>query len=124
MSKFTKATLAAVVAVVLTSAAFSTVQAASPAKPVGKMAKNAVGKVGVNLRTSRISETALKSQIARAAARKGIKLTSRQLNRAANSAMGKFASAGNGPQKGIIHIRFRRFDICIAWGRDKGSCGS
>ena len=79
--------------------------------------------IAVNLTSSRISRPALKSKIRRAALRKGVKLSRAQLNRATHRAMNQFNSNGKGPQKGKIHILLGKLEICLAWGKDKGTCG-
>ncbi len=78
--------------------------------------------VGLNLNTNAVSRSYVAAQIRSQARKKGIRLSSREVNTAAHGAINRLRAKGRGPQKGIIHLKFKRFTICIAWGKDKGHC--
>jgi hypothetical protein len=80
--------------------------------------------VGIGLQTKEVSPAALKSQIRAQATKLGLKLTDEEVETAVNGASNKLQGVGPGPQKGIIHLKFKRFTICISWGPDKGYCKS
>lgn len=115
---------AAAAAILASLAMTAPAQAASVAKASKAIVslKTAKPKLAIGLNTNRTSRASLKALIRQRANAKGVKLSTREVNQAAQTAMNKLASAGNGPLKGIIHIKFRRFTICISWGEDKGHC--
>lgn len=78
--------------------------------------------VGLNLSSNSVSKSYLVSQIRSQAEKKGVKLSSREVNSAAQSAMNKLKAPDAGPLRGIIHVKLRKITICVAWGKDKGSC--
>jgi len=78
--------------------------------------------VGIGLKTNKVSPSLLKSQIRQQALRQGVKLTDREVAVAVNRATNQLKGVGPGPQKGIIHLKFKRFTICISWGKDKNYC--
>lgn len=119
-----KSTLAGavVLASLMSVAAVAPVTAAPKAKTVKTSLKITKARIGIGLKTNRVSRSALSRMIRQQALAQGVKLSRKEVGQAANAASSKLASAGNGPQKGIIHLKFRRFTICISWGADKGHC--
>ena len=78
--------------------------------------------VGLNLNSNSVSKGFIASQIRSQAATQGVKLSSREVNSAAQNAINKMQGNGTGPQKGKIRVELKRFTICVAWGRHKGQC--
>ncbi len=99
-------------------AMLTSVSAAAPAK----LALAKAPQVGIGLKTNKASPSLLKSQIRRQALKQGVKLSAREVNAAVHHATNQLKSNGRDPLKGIIHLKFKRFTICISWGKDKGYC--
>ena len=97
--------------------------AANAKQPFKVSMKSAKPQLAIGLRTNKISRSQLASLIRSKAAAKGVRLSAAEVGQAVNHGMGKLAAADNGPLKGIIHIKFKRFTICIDWGKDQGHCG-
>lgn len=78
--------------------------------------------LGIGLQSKEASPAVLKSQIRAQASRLGLKLSDEEVDAAVNGAANKLQGIGPGPQKGIIHLAFKRFTICVSWGKDKDYC--
>lgn len=78
--------------------------------------------IGIGLQSKEVNPAVLKSQIRAQATRLGLKLSDGEVDAAVNGATNKLQGVGPGPQKGIIHLKFRRFTICVSWGKDKNYC--
>ena len=69
-----------------------------------------------------LSKSFVEKEIMRQAQAQGVKLSPSEARGAATQAMNELTSKGKGPQKLIIHLKFKRFTICISTGADKGHC--
>ncbi len=118
----TKITALALAAMISFGVAAPTMAAASKSRIVKTSLKSARPNIGIGLPSRSVSKSTLRRKIRYMTLKRGITLSSAELNQAVNTATNKLASAGNGPQKGIIHLKFRKFTICISWGADKGHC--
>jgi hypothetical protein len=116
-------TATVIIAAIAATGAFAPANAQVRKAPAQVSYKTATPKVAIGLRTNKVSRSSLAGKIRRQALVKGVKLSSREVSHAVNAGMNKLASAGNGPLKGIIHIKLKRITICIDWGKDQGHCG-
>ena len=116
-------TLATVFAVGLSGMAALPASAAATKQSFKVSTASAKPQLAIGLKTNKVSRSQLASLIRSKAAAKGVTLSPAEVNQAVNTGMGKLASGDNGPLKGIIHIKFKRFTICIDWGKDQGHCG-
>lgn len=79
-------------------------------------------KVGIGLASKTTTKSYLAAQIRKQARQQGVKLSERQVQAAAGRALGNLKNKDKDPLKGIIHLKFKKFTICISWGADKGHC--
>ena len=78
--------------------------------------------VQIDLDNQTASISYIASQIRSQARSQGVRLTDSEVQSAAQSAANNLSAADPGPQKGIIHIKFKKITVCISWGADKGHC--
>lgn len=124
MNTISKALVGAMaVATLMSGIAAAPANAGTAKQSVAVGLKSAKPQLAIGLKTKNISRSELASLIRSKAAAKGVKLSEGEVNQAVNGGMNKLAAADNGPLKGIIHIKFKRFTICIDWGADQGHCG-
>ena len=83
-------------------------------------AERASVEIGLDSKTTSTSYIA--SQISSQAKSQGVRLTDSEVQSAARSAADDLAATNQGPEKGIIHIKFKKITVCIAWGADKNHC--
>jgi hypothetical protein len=69
-----------------------------------------------------LTKSFVEKEIMRQAQAQGVKLSPSEARGAAGQAMKELTGKGPGPQKLIIHLKFKRFTICISTGADKGYC--
>jgi hypothetical protein len=69
-----------------------------------------------------LSKSFVEQEILRQARAQGVRLSPAETRRAADQAMNDLTGKGPGPQKLIIHLKFKKFTICISTGADKGYC--
>lgn len=78
--------------------------------------------VAISADRAKISKSFVEQEIMRQAKAQGVKLSPGEARSAASQAVNDLAGKGPGPQKLIIHLKFKRFTICISTGADKGYC--
>ena len=105
-------------AIAAVAAAFFSVAAVQPA------AAARTAKVGVGLVTNKVSQSYLASQIRRQARAQGVKLSEREVQHVARSALNKIKAKGRDPLKGIIYIKTKKITFCASWGKDAKFCSS
>lgn len=78
--------------------------------------------VAIGLDSKSVSTSYIAAQIRTQAEKQGVRLSDREVQTAAQSATDKLGANDQGPQKGIIHLKGKKFAICISWGADKDHC--
>lgn len=78
--------------------------------------------VAVSVDRQMLSRALVEQEILRQAKAQGVRLSPSEARSAADQAMNDLTSKAPGPQKLIIHLKFRKFTICISTGADKGYC--
>lgn len=81
-----------------------------------------IANIAISSPTTKVSKSFVEREIMRQARVQGVSLTPGEARSAASRAVDGLASKGPGPQKLIIHLKFKRFTICISTGPDKGYC--
>lgn len=81
-----------------------------------------IANVAISSPSTKVSKSFVEQEILRQAKLQGVSLTPREARGAASQAVDQLTGKGPGPQKLIIHLKFKRFTICISTGADKGYC--
>ena len=81
-----------------------------------------IANVAISSPSKKISKSFVEQEIMRQARQQGVRLTPSEARGAASQAVDQLTGKGPGPQKLIIHLKFKRFTICISTGADKGHC--
>jgi hypothetical protein len=114
MTRSNALTTAAITAI---AAAFISVAAVQPAAATARVAK-----IGVSLKTNKVSKSYLVTQIRRQARSQGVTLTDREVHQVAQAALNKLKAKGRDPLKGVIFIKTKKITFCTSWGRDATFC--
>ncbi|MFN3745381.1 MAG: hypothetical protein ACK4TL_11810 [Hyphomicrobiaceae bacterium] len=78
--------------------------------------------VAISADRQMLSRSFVEQEILRQAKAQGVRLSPAEARSAADQAMNDLTGKGPGPQKLIIHLKFKKFTICISTGADKGYC--
>ena len=81
-----------------------------------------IAAVSVGLTSNKASKEYLGAMISSMAADQGVYLSAKEFQTAGKVASEKLKEPEHQPQKGIFHLKFKRVNLCIAWGETRFDC--
>ena len=78
-------------------------------------------KIGVGLDDRNVTKDQLSRQIRQQLGKRGVSATEKEVQAAATNALDLIGKSKD-PQKGVIHVKTKKFTVCVSWGSDKAYC--
>jgi hypothetical protein len=78
-------------------------------------------RVAIGLPTKSSTQNQLASEITRQLSAGGVSASEKEVQAAARRTLNLIAESKD-PQKVVIHVKFKKFTICVSWGADKDYC--
>jgi hypothetical protein len=78
-------------------------------------------KIGVGLDDRNVTKDQLSREIKQQLSKRGVSASEKEVQAAVTNALDLIGKSKD-PQKGVIHVKTKKFTLCVAWGSDKGAC--
>jgi len=80
-------------------------------------------KIGVGLDDRNVTKDQLSREIRQQLGKRGVSVSEKEVQAATTNALDLIGKSKD-PQKGVIHVKTKKFTVCVSWGSDKAVCNS